>query len=216
MLDANDEDSKSLSAETLRGEIAHIMSTILEQSNMSREVVATNMSAILGRKFSKHILDAYASKSRQDHIPPLDVAIAFDTVTKQNGLCKYFANKLSGKFLANEEIPIYALGEVTKEKEQLFQREKNIKIVCGINESELNKQVSIELLEEESNTYQIILAWLIANCGSDSGVKFLSSQANELESTDSSKRKYKHAIATLDSVRELAIEMVKIQKENSR
>ena len=212
-LDVTNEIDNNLSVKILRAEIAQLMAEAIDKSNMTRKEIADSMSNLLGKKFSKYMLDAYTSKSRQEHIPPLDVAIAFDTATKQNILCEYFSEKLDGKFLANNELPIYHLGKITKEKELLLSKEKKIKLANGILSEDVMKNVSFEMLEEESNTYQHILAWLIANCESNEGINFLRGQANDWESTESSKQKYNHMIKTLDDIREIALIYREIQKK---
>ena len=213
VLDVISEVNNNLSVKILREEIAQLMAEAIDKSNMTRKDIADSMSNLLGRKFSKYMLDAYTSKSRQEHTPPLDVAIAFDTVTKQNILCEYFSEKLDGKFLANNELPIYHLGKITKEKELLLSKEKKIKLDNGILSEDVMTNVSVEMLEEETHTYQYILAWLIANCESNEGINFLRGQANEWESSESSKQKNDHMTKTFDDIRKLALIYRELQKK---
>lgn len=56
-----------------------------------RYEVAARMSRILGRDVTKNILDAYAAGSKEDHVPNLAFAIAFDAATETNALLNLFA-----------------------------------------------------------------------------------------------------------------------------
>jgi hypothetical protein len=60
--------------------------------NGDRFEVAARMSRMLApREVTKHMLDAYAAGSKEDHVPNFAFAIAFDAATESNALLDLFA-----------------------------------------------------------------------------------------------------------------------------
>ena len=67
-------------------EIAAVMSQALKACPYDRIEVAARMTRLLGREVSLHILNAYTAESRQQHVPSLEKAIAFDLATEGSAL----------------------------------------------------------------------------------------------------------------------------------
>lgn len=86
-----------------RSEIAHAMSEAMK--GYDRYEIAAKMSRLLDRDISKHMLDAYTAESREDHIPPLDTAIAFDLATESRVLAELFARKIGARLAVGMELP---------------------------------------------------------------------------------------------------------------
>ncbi len=112
-----------------RAEIAHAMSDALK--NHDRFEIAAKMSKLLGREISKHMLDAYTAESREDHIPPLDTAIAFDLATETSALADLFARKVGAKLVHGKEALDAKLGQLERMRDEATKQIKAIKKAMG-------------------------------------------------------------------------------------
>lgn len=112
-----------------RAQIAHLMSDALKGHD--RYEVATQMSKLLGREFSKHILDAYTAESREEHMPPIDTAIAFDMATGGMHLLNFYAQKLGARLVVGRENLNWQLGKLEHMREELARQIKQVKQALG-------------------------------------------------------------------------------------
>ncbi len=112
-----------------RAEIASVMSDALK--NHDRFDVAANMSKLLGREISKHMLDAYTAESREDHIPPLDTAIAFDRAVGSSALTELCARKVGAKLVFGKEAMDSKLGQLERMRDEAARQIKKIKKAMG-------------------------------------------------------------------------------------
>lgn len=110
-----------------RSEIAHTMSEALKGHD--RYDIAAKMSRLLGRDISKHMLDAYTAESREDHIPPLDTAIAFDLATESRALAELFAKKIGAKMSVGKEALDAKLGQLERVRDEAAKQIKHLKRV---------------------------------------------------------------------------------------
>jgi hypothetical protein len=115
-----------------RPEIAHAMSDALK--GLDRFDVAAKMSKLLDREISKFMLDAYTAESREDHIPPLDTAIAFDLATGTQTLAMLVARKIGARLLIGEEALHAELGKLDRIIDEAQKKRKQIKTVMGERE----------------------------------------------------------------------------------
>lgn len=204
------ENNSSGSLSQTRKEIAKVMSAALSVCGIKRDDVAKKMSDTLGRKITKHMLDAYASEARDQHIPALDVAIAFDMAIGQTALSGYFVSQFGGKIALGKDIQFLELARIQSEKSLLRQREKKAMLAAGLVDRDVLETVTrLEMLEADVMAYQLIFAWLMANQQGDESLDFLRAQALELErnkGVDNKKYELELAASALDRVRGLAIE----------
>ena len=121
--------AQSIGALACRSAIAHTMSEALK--GLDRYEVATQMSKLLGRDFSKNILDAYTAESREEHIPPIDTAMAFDMATGGYALLNFYAEKLGARVAVGKENLNWQLGKLEKNKEDIAKQIKHIKTILG-------------------------------------------------------------------------------------
>lgn len=112
-----------------RAEIAHVMSDALKGHD--RYEIAAKMSRLLGRDISKHMLDAYTAESREEHIPPLDTAIAFDLATGSSVLAGFFARKIGAKLSVGKEALDAKLGHLERIREESTRQIKQLKKAMG-------------------------------------------------------------------------------------
>lgn len=115
-----------------RVEIAHCMSDALH--GLDRHDVATQISRLTGREFSKHMLDAYTAESRETHIPPIDTAIAFDMATGGLNMLNFYAAKLGAVVLVGKESLDAKIGKLERQKEDAARQIKEIKRMMGETE----------------------------------------------------------------------------------
>lgn len=115
-----------------RAQIAHLMSEVLRGHD--RYEVATQMGKLLGREFSKHILDAYTAESREDHMPPIDTAIAFDMATGGMSLLNFYAHKLGARLVVGKENLNWQLGKLEKMREDIVKQIRQVKHALGEND----------------------------------------------------------------------------------
>lgn len=115
-----------------RVEIAHSMSDAL--AGHDRFDVATQISRLTGREISKHMLDAYTAESRETHIPPLDIAIAFDMATGGVAMRNLYAAKLGARVLVGKESLDAEIGKLERLKEDATKKIKEIKRMMGETE----------------------------------------------------------------------------------
>lgn len=112
-----------------RAQIANVMSDALK--GFDRHEVAMQMSKLLGREFSKHILDAYTAESREEHIPPIDTAIAFDIATGGMNLLNFYAQKMGAKLVVGKDNLNWQLGKLEKMREDIAKQIKQVKTLMG-------------------------------------------------------------------------------------
>lgn len=112
-----------------RVEIACAMSAALKGHD--RFTVAAQMSRLLGRDISKHMLDAYTAESREDHIPPIDTAIAFDLATGSQTLVNLAAAKIGARLLVGKEALHAELGKLERMRDDAAQQIRQLKRVMG-------------------------------------------------------------------------------------
>ena len=96
-----------------------------------RYEIAAKMSKLLGRDISKHMLDAYTAESREDHIPPLDTAIAFDLATESNTLVEFSARKIGAKLSVGKEALDAKLGQLERIRDEAAKQIKQLKRIMG-------------------------------------------------------------------------------------
>ncbi len=110
-------------------EIAHAMSEQLK--GLDRYDVAAKMSRLLGREFSKHVLDAYTAESREDHIPPIDTAISFDIATEGFTLINLYAQKVGARILIGKDALEAEIVKLERVREDATKKIKRLKSVMG-------------------------------------------------------------------------------------
>lgn len=112
-----------------RTEISSLMSEVLKGHD--RYDVAAAMSKLLKRDISKNMLDAYTAESREDHIPPLDTALAFDMATNGFSLINLYAKKLGAKIVVGREAIDAEIGKLERIKQEASNKIKSLKQLSG-------------------------------------------------------------------------------------
>jgi hypothetical protein len=108
----------------LSAEIARRMAVALKSCPHDRIEVAARISRLTGRELSVHMLNAYCSEARDEYIPNLQVAIAFDTATEGFALLSLAAECRGASINVGDDILLAELGRIEVGKQALAQREQ--------------------------------------------------------------------------------------------
>ncbi len=84
--------------------VAAAVATALKEDVRPREVIAGEMSALLGEPVTKLMLDAYASEARDQHNIPAHRALALVAVTERFDLLDALARRIGAAILVGEEL----------------------------------------------------------------------------------------------------------------
>lgn len=125
MFDAPAELPRAPGSLSCRIQIANTMSEAL--SGLDRYDVSATMSRLLDRDISKHMLDAYTAESREDHIPPLDTAIAFDVATEGYSLLYLYASKVGAKVAFGQDALAVELGQLERKRDEYTKKIQRLK-----------------------------------------------------------------------------------------
>lgn len=98
----------------------------------TREVIAAEMSALLGENVSRKMLDAYASPAREDHKVPFSRLLALIIVTGRQDLMDPLMRVGGMAILVGEEVHTARLGNIDREIAKLQAERKRIAGVAPI------------------------------------------------------------------------------------
>lgn len=98
---------------------------------LDRFEVATEMTKLLGREVSKHMLDAWAAESREDQMIPFDTAIAFDMAVGSHMLLDFAASKLGARISIGKDALHTQLGKLERQRDEAAKQIKRLKGILG-------------------------------------------------------------------------------------
>jgi hypothetical protein len=93
--------------------------TALKGDPRPREVVAAEMSVLLGETVSKEMLDAYASPARVEHKVPISRYLALLAVTGRQDMLDPRLREIGAAVLVGEEVHTARLGQIDRQIKQL-------------------------------------------------------------------------------------------------
>ena len=123
-------------------ELRAVLSDELKRCPKDRYQVAAEMSRLLGREVSKHMLDAYTAESRDAYNFPLNYAAAFEVATDSFSLTELLAGKRGCMVLVGKDVLLAELGRLEKQKDEIKFREGVLRNRIRSRE-ERNAQASI-------------------------------------------------------------------------
>lgn len=112
-------------------QICHTLSEALTLSKKDRYRIAGDMSRLLGREVSKHMLDAYTAESRDAYNFPLNYVAAFEVATESFALTQLLAKQRGCKLLVGEEALLTELGRIDRQEHELRERKAALKAYLG-------------------------------------------------------------------------------------
>lgn len=111
--------------------VAEMVSDMLKQDPRRREIIAAEMSALLGEDISKNMLDAYASPSRShDHSISWPRLKALVAVTSRHDLLDADLRSIGAALLVGEEIAAARVGHLRAHIAQLQQELRDAERNC--------------------------------------------------------------------------------------
>lgn len=109
-------------AASVAASIARAVAATLRDAPVSREDIAQRMSAYLGDRVSKAMLDAYASEARQEHQIPVTRLVALMHATGDRRLLQLLAEPLGWAVIERRHLPLIELAAVQERQEELRRR----------------------------------------------------------------------------------------------
>lgn len=91
-----------------------------------REVIAAEMSVLLGEDVSRAMLDAYSSPAREGHKVPFSRLMALVAVSGRHDLLDPLMREIGAALLVGEEVHTARLGHIDRQIEALRQERKRI------------------------------------------------------------------------------------------
>lgn len=111
----------------LEARIARTVGQIIASDGRPREVIAGEMTALLGDDtVSRAMLDAYSSPARDEHKVPFSRFLALVAVSGRHDLLDPLLRLIGAALLVGEEIHTARLGHIDRQIEQLKTERKRI------------------------------------------------------------------------------------------
>jgi len=113
----------------LEQRVSGVVATILATeaaAGRSREVIAAEMTTLLGEDVSKAMLDAYASPARAEHKVPMSRFLALISVTDRHDLLDKLVREIGAALLVGEEVHTARLGHIERQIAALQAERKRI------------------------------------------------------------------------------------------
>lgn len=112
------EDERTRAA-TIDGRICKAISAALTDCRLSRENVATAMSAFLGKPVSLPMLNRYASQAAEEHAISMTRFIALLHVTRDRRLLEMIAETMGWAVVERRHLPLIELAAVQEKTDEL-------------------------------------------------------------------------------------------------
>ena len=108
-------------------QVCAALSDALKNCHRDRYQVAADMSRLLAREVSKHMLDAYTAESRDAYNFPLNYVPAFEVATESFVLTQLLAKLRGCRVLVGEDALLEEMGRIKKAQDELALRERALK-----------------------------------------------------------------------------------------
>lgn len=100
------------------------------ERGISREEIASRMSAFLGEKIGIATLNGYAAQSHSDREIPLARAMAFDAAVEEDALLGLFAEKRGNRrVVSSEDAALLEWAHLHRQEKELAERKKALEAV---------------------------------------------------------------------------------------
>lgn len=110
----------------LEAMICTTVGSILASDTRPREIIAAEMSILLGEDVSKSMLDAYSSPARAEHRVPMSRFFALVLVTKRHDLMDPLLREIGMAGLIGAEVKTARLGQIDREIARLREEQKKL------------------------------------------------------------------------------------------
>ncbi len=109
-------------AASVAASIARAVAATLRDCGLPRDQVAERMSAYLGERVSKAMLDAYASEARREHAIPVTRLIALMHATGDRRLLQLIAEPLGWAVIEARHLPLIEVAAIREHEDELRRR----------------------------------------------------------------------------------------------
>jgi hypothetical protein len=99
----------------LEQRVCGIVGIILNSDERAREVIAAEMSVLLGEDVSRSMLDAYSSPARDGHKVPFSRLLALVAVTDRQDMLDPLMREIGAAVLVGEEVHTARIGHIDRE-----------------------------------------------------------------------------------------------------
>ena len=115
-------------------EIAAVMAEAIKHSPYDRIDIAARMSRLLGEEISVTMINTWTAESKDDHMPNIERAIAFDVATGVNAIATYHAQKVGGLFLLGRDALLAEVGRLDQQGAAIEKKKRALKQFLGATE----------------------------------------------------------------------------------
>lgn len=112
-------DDRLVRAASLRSKVAKAVGETLRGTNIPRKEIAKAMSEWLGEDVSKHMLDAYASESKDGHTINFLRVLALIEITGDARLLQLGADLFGQSVIENRWLPWVDVGQLADKKDDI-------------------------------------------------------------------------------------------------
>lgn len=110
----------------LEQRIAGTVGVILASDPRPREIIAAEVSLLLGDDVSRAMLDAYSSPAREGHKVPASRFLALLAVTNRQDLLDPLLREIGASVLIGDEVHTARMGDIDRRIEELKDERKRI------------------------------------------------------------------------------------------
>lgn len=110
----------------LEAQICSTVGMILNSDSRPREIIAAEMSILLGDEVSPRMLDAYSSPARAEHKVPMSRFFALVLVTKRHDLLDPLMREIGAALLIGAEVKTARLGQIDREMQRLKEERQKV------------------------------------------------------------------------------------------
>lgn len=110
----------------LERQICEQVGVILNSDSRPRELIAAEMSILLGEDVSRAMLDAYSSPAREMHKVPMSRFFALVAVTERHDVLDLLLRQIGAAVLVGEEIYTAQLGHIDRKMAELKEQRARI------------------------------------------------------------------------------------------
>ncbi len=111
----------------LEKRICSMVGTILASDSRPREIIAAQMSILLGEEVSRSMLDAYSSPAREDHKVPFCRLLALIAVTDRHDLLDPIMREIGAGLLVGDEIKTARIGHLSQQMKAINEELRKLK-----------------------------------------------------------------------------------------
>ena len=124
-------DERAVRAHGVAAGMSRAIAASLRECEAPREVVARRMSEFLGQPVSRHMLDAYASQAREEHVISLTRFVALLHATGDRRLLQAVADLLGWAVIETRYLPLIELAAVQQQRQALAKQARVLSLAAA-------------------------------------------------------------------------------------